>query len=149
MLNQVYPECPQIKKYNNTKTGFLDSLSRLKPLMRHKENEKEFYKKFTTVNVLPAIFQEDYEQKMMEFNYMEAEKLLVPIHQGLFHKLINLDIIEKKQFNIQKNNWIKTLSYWCVHCRYSSDLGLIDYDTNNATNFIKEIKKKRIAEYVL
>lgn len=55
--------------------------------MRHKEEEKEFYKRFTGVFVVPEQFQEKYEELIHQLDLIEAEKLIVTIHQGIFFKL--------------------------------------------------------------
>jgi len=124
MLDTVYPECPDKNEYEETKAGFTESLSRLKPFMRHKEEEDAFYKRFTGVSVLPAEFQEIYEKKLRGFEFIEAEKLLVTLHQKIFFKLHGKELMEKSYAVIEKKGRLKPFTYWIVKCKYSSNLGL-------------------------
>lgn len=126
MLDEVYPDWPDKDKYNETKTGFKESLSRLRPFMRHKEEEKAFYKRFTGITVVPADFQKAYEECILRLDFIEAEKLLVTLNQGMFHKLLNQGLIKKPAGVIDKNGRMKSYPYWVVNCKYSRTIGLLE-----------------------
>ncbi|MCP4109554.1 MAG: CRISPR-associated helicase Cas3' [Desulfobacteraceae bacterium] len=122
MLDRVYPECPEKDKYDETKAGFAESLSRLKPFMRHKEEEDAFYEKFTGASVLPVKFQDTYEELIRGFEFIEAEKLLVSLHRNMFFKLRGKELIEKCPVVIE----MKSFPYWLVRCKYDSQIGLLE-----------------------
>lgn len=126
MLDTVYPDFPEKDKYYKTKTGFLKSLSRLRPFMRHKEEEKEFYKRFTGVSVVPVQFQEKYEELIHQLDFIEAEKLVVTIHQGMFFKLCSKGVIEKSEGVFETSGRLKKFPFWIARCQYSKNLGLLE-----------------------
>jgi len=128
MLDAVYPDFPEKDKYYKTKAGFLKSLSRLRPFMRHKEEEKEFYKKFTGVSVVPEQFQEKYEELIHHLDFIEAEKLVVTIHQGIFFKLYGKGVIEKSEGVFETSGKLKKFPYLVVKCKYDKSLGLLEQE---------------------
>ena len=128
MLDTVYPDFPEKDKYYKTKTGFLKSLSRLRPFMRHKEEEKEFYKRFTGVSVVPEQFQEKYEELIHQLDFIEAEKLVVTIHQGMFFKLYGKGVIEKSEGVFETGDRLKKFPYLVVKCKYDRSLGLLEQE---------------------
>ncbi|OQX09197.1 MAG: hypothetical protein BWK80_47145 [Desulfobacteraceae bacterium IS3] len=138
MLDEVYPECPEQDEYDETKAGFTESLSRLKPFMRDKEDEDAFYKQFSGIPVLPAVFQETYEKLIRQFDFAEAERLSVTLHRGVFHKLLNKGIIEKNFVEITRHRGIKPFPYRLAKCRYDSDTGLSEEEimNNESTLFL-------------
>lgn len=128
MLDQVYPDWPEKDKYEETKEGFTMSLSRLKPFMQHKEDEKAFYEKFTGVTVLPSCFQEAYEQNLRGFDFIKAERLAITIHRGMFYRLLNKAFIERSSAVIDRGGKLKSFPYWIVNCEYDRQLGLLEED---------------------
>jgi CRISPR-associated endonuclease/helicase Cas3 len=131
MLDEVYPECPEQNEYDETKAGFTASLSRLKPFMRDKEDEDAFYKQFSGIPVLPAIFQETYENLIRQFDFAEAERLSVTLHRGVFHKLLGKDIIEKNFVEVTQHRGVKLFPYRLAKCRYDSETGLSEEEIIN------------------
>ncbi len=128
MLDTVYPDFPEKDKYYETKTGFLKSLSRLRPFMRHKEEEKEFYKRFTGISVVPEQSQEKYEELIHQLDFIEAEKLVVTIHQGMFFKLCGKGVIEKSEGVFETSGRLKKFPYLVVRCKYDKSLGLLEQE---------------------
>lgn len=126
MLDEVYPQWPDKNKYDETKAGFMESLSRLKPFMRHKEEEEAFYRRFTSVSVLPVEFREIFEEHIRQFDFIEAERLFVTVHKGMFYKLLNDGLVEREVVEIKQNNRIKSFPYWVVICQYNKQLGLLE-----------------------
>lgn len=61
--------------------------------MRHKEEEEEFYKKFTGISVVPGQFQEEYEDLIHRLDFTEAKKLEVTMNHGLFFKLFGKGVL--------------------------------------------------------
>ncbi|CAN2044959.1 CRISPR-associated endonuclease/helicase Cas3 [Candidatus Magnetomoraceae bacterium gMMP-1] len=129
MLDEVYPDFLLRDKYDEIKTGFTESLSRLKPFMRHKEQEEDFYKKFTGISVLPAEFQEDYETYLREFEFIKAEKLLITININMFYRLRAQQLMKKDEVVIEPKGRLKKIPYWFLKCQYSSQIGLLEKET--------------------
>lgn len=132
MLDQVYPAYEDQEKYDAIKNGFLTSLKRLRPFMPTKEQESEFYKQFTGVPVLPAQFQEKYETYCYQSDFIRAEQLFVNLHIGMFHKLLNLDLLEKLAAVSFKGRRLTEIPYWIAKCRYSQRLGLLDEEESRS-----------------
>lgn len=126
MLDEVYPDWMEKDKYNDIKRGFLSSIERLKPFMPFKEEEKTFYEKFTGVSVLPVDFQSKYKEYITNFDFIEAEKLLISIHSGMFQKLLRQGLLERDVVVIKQNKRPKEISYWIVKCKYDPQLGLLE-----------------------
>ncbi|QTA93739.1 CRISPR-associated helicase Cas3' [Desulfonema magnum] len=126
MLDQVYPEQSDKEKYEEIKKGFLSSLERLRPFMPFKEQEEEFYKQFTGVPVLPAMFRKAYENCCQACDFIMAERLFVNLHVGMFHKLLNQELVEKNAAVSPSGSRLKEIPYWLARCRYSRELGLSD-----------------------
>lgn len=132
MLDQVYPEWSEKEKYEEIKKGFSASLERLRPFMPFKEQEEEFYKQFTGVPVLPARFRKEYEACCLMCDFIMAERLFVNLHVGMFHKLLNQELVEKDAAVSPSGTRLKQIPYWLAKCRYSSELGLLDEEDVSA-----------------
>ena len=126
MIDFVYPEWLDKKKYEEIKYGFLNSLNRLRPYMLDKEKEDEFYKKFTGISVLPGKFQNLYEQLICDLEFVEGKKKFITLHQNMFYKLLHKDLIEKNNARYERNKRTGSIPYWVVKCRYCENLGLIE-----------------------
>jgi CRISPR-associated endonuclease/helicase Cas3 len=129
MLDRVYPDWPEKDKYEEIKVGFAMSLSRLKPFMQHKENEKAFYEKFTGVSVLPSCFQGDYEESLHGCDFIKADQLTITVHRGMFYRLLNEGLIERSSAVVQRGDRLRSFPYWIVNCRYDRQFGLLEKDT--------------------
>ncbi len=123
MLDQVYPDWDDVEKYQEIREGFLQSLKRLKPYMRHEE-EEEFYKQFNGVPVIPVALQREYEKYMSEFAFIKAQELYVNLHQAVFFKLLKSNLLDKGGIAIQKKGRLRSIQYWISSCEYDSQLGL-------------------------
>jgi CRISPR-associated endonuclease/helicase Cas3 len=126
MLDTIYPDWLDKRLYETTKSGFLDSLTRLRPFMRHQEVEQEFYKRFTGVEVLPACFAEAYERHIEHLDFINAERLMVSLHQGAFWKLRHNGLIEKSAAVTNRRGRLGNHPYWLAACEYTGQLGLLD-----------------------
>jgi CRISPR-associated endonuclease/helicase Cas3 len=126
MLDTVYPDWADKKKYEETKNGFLSSLNRLKPFMSFKEEEKSFYERFTGVSVLPVMFQAKYEKCIFNLDFSEAENFFINIHLGMFHKLLKQGLLEREVAIFKHNGNLKQIPYWIIKCKYDSNVGLME-----------------------
>lgn len=132
MLDRVYPGWSEKEKYEEIKKGFLSSLNRLRPFMPFKEQEEAYYKRFTGVPVMPAEFQEAYEEYCYTCDFIRAERLFVNLHIGMFHKLMNQELVERNAAVASSWNRLREIPYWLVKCRYSQRLGLLEEEAEVA-----------------
>ncbi|MGA1824537.1 MAG: CRISPR-associated helicase Cas3' [bacterium] len=126
-LNVVYPdwEKDQLVKFRETKKGFLNALKSLQPYERHKENEEEFYERFDGIQVLPGQFLEKYKHFIQQYEFINADKLFVTIHRGMYIKLKKEGLIENHWFAIEnKAGKILKRSVTCVQCQYNPEIGM-------------------------
>lgn len=124
MLDEVYPDWPEKNKYEDTREGFAESLSRLKPFMRHKEAEEAFYERFSGVSVLPEKFEQEYRHYIKGGDFVRAESLFVSMPLGLFSRLRGEGLVERAEVKIATRR--KVMPYWVARCPYHSQLGLLD-----------------------
>lgn len=136
MLDHVYPDWHDRRKYEETRDGFLSTLNRLRPFMPYKEEERSFYGRFTGIQVLPLSFQEGYEDRLKRLEFLEAEKLLVTIHQGMFHRLLKQGLVERDAAVIPCGRRPAQLPYWAIRCRYDPLLGLLEEEEPEAIRSI-------------
>jgi len=138
-LDFVYPdwEEEQFNKYHDTRIGFEQAIKSLQPYARHKENEEEFYEKFDGIQVLPVQFLGDYRKFIEDFNFINAERLLVTIHRGMYFKLKNNGQIENYVFAVERSDGKILKKYITIaKCKYDSEIGMTDdnlemYDHSN------------------
>ena len=131
LLDEVYPELIDKDLYNKTQASFSNSLTRLKPLMSHKEDEMEFYSRFTGISVLPIKFQKKYEDLIRDLKFIEAEKLMVTIQKNMFYRMASQMLIEKIWAVTEKRGKLKSSSYFLIRCDYSNELGLLESALSN------------------
>ncbi|MDY6854940.1 MAG: CRISPR-associated helicase Cas3' [Thermodesulfobacteriota bacterium] len=126
MLDNVYPDWADKKKYEEIKRGFLLSLNRLKPFTSFKEEERTFYERFTGVSVLPIAFQEKYEECISDLDFSQAENYFINIHLGMFHKMLKQGLLERELAIFKHNDKFDQIPYWVVKCKYDTVLGLME-----------------------
>ncbi len=128
-LDFVYPEWDQMQyqEYQDTRIGFEQALTSLQPYARHKENEEEFYEKFDGIQVLPIQFLREYKERIENFDLINAERLLVPIHRGMYFKLKNEGKIDNYVFVSDRMEGKLSKKYVTIaKCQYNSNIGLTD-----------------------
>jgi len=126
MLDEVYPDWPEKRKYMETREGFSASLNRLRPFRRFREEEESFYDRFTGIPVLPITYQEEYEEHISRLDFFKAESFNITIHLGMFHKLLKSSKMERIVAVINKKDKLKPFPYWLVKCQYDPQLGLLE-----------------------
>jgi len=128
LLDEVYScwDEKEQKLFEETITLFRESLKSLMPYSFSKDGEEKFYSKFTDIKVLPIVFYRDYKNKIENFDFIEAEKLLVNINRNLFYKYLGDGLISKEEIIVDiGGNIIKNYVY-VIRLKYSEDLGLTD-----------------------
>ncbi|MGE4518029.1 MAG: CRISPR-associated helicase Cas3' [Desulfobacteraceae bacterium] len=136
MLDNVYPGWTEKEKdeFENTVNLFKSSLEAIQPYADCTATEEAFYDKFTNIKALPAIFYSRYKDLIENFDFIEADKLLVSISRNLFMKYLSQGQIEVKYIDGEN---IKKQSFYVVKCRYDSEIGLTDeYEDITDVEFI-------------
>lgn len=99
-------------------------------MYRSKLGEEDFYKQFDGIKVLPVILQEEYIQKLSQFDFIGAESLKVQIRKNKFAQLLRESDqnLQAKAFAIEKKDGsLLEIKYFILTKKYDSQLGLI-YD---------------------
>lgn len=128
-LDFVYPDWKQEQfgKYHDTRISFEQAIRSLQPYARHKENEAEFYEKFDGIQALPVQYLDDYKRLIENFDFINAERLLVTIHRGMYFKLKNNGQIENYVFAIERAERKIFKKYITIaKCKYDSEIGMTD-----------------------
>lgn len=129
MMDSVYPNWPEKEEqnFNNTVHAFQEALNSLIPFTNNEKGEEEFYKQFTGVQVLPASLFTEYRQLLGNRLFVEADQLLVNLHQSGFRKLQSNNQILFQRIPIfnekdkEKNHWVSI-----AQCRYDNRIGMTD-----------------------
>lgn len=102
------------------KECFFDMLDELYPFNIYEEKEETFNSQFDGVEVLPAILEAEFNEFLETGQYLEAEKLLVPISQ-------------KKYWMYRNNGFISSIKKYKhipkIDLDYSSESGLLEPST--------------------
>lgn len=132
-LNYVYHSwsLKELQVFQTTYNSLKNSLDRLLPMLYSKRSEEDFYSKFDGIKVLPSRFKEEYEDFLIQFRFIEAERLKVQIRKGKFAQLMqeNDKNLCKKTFTWEAGKASKLLqdNYWVLYKSYEIGTGL-DYD---------------------
>lgn len=136
MLDNVYPGWTDKEKdeFENTLNLFKSSLESIQPYADCTATEEAFYEKFTNIKALPAVFYSRYKNLIENFDFIEADKLLVSISRNLFMKFFSQGQIEVKYLDGEN---IKKQCFYVVKCRYDSEIGLTnDFEDITDVEFI-------------
>lgn len=117
-LNEVY-QGPIAERWNRAYQQAYDEfenacLRTLRAFNANEQLEKEFYRAFDSVEVLPASLQSEYERLVAD-EPLEADQLLVPLRWKQLERLRS----EGKASKV-KPNWP-----WVVEAEYTSEYGLV------------------------
>ena len=129
MLDFVYPdwEAKQKEEFENTRLNFEQAINHLQPFREHKEEEAAFYEKFDGIEVLPIRFISQYEQFLENRDFVNAQRLLISIHRGMYFKLKNEGLIDTHYFSVQSaQGKLFTECVLTVRLQYNSELGLLN-----------------------
>ena len=128
LLDKVYPSWNnnEQKFFKDSVSLFEESLKSLMPYSFSQKGEEEFYSKFTDIKVLPIVFYEKYRELLKQYDFIEAEKLLVSINRNFFFKYFKEGIIERQIVSVESND--KTIEHTLniIKLKYSENYGLIN-----------------------
>jgi len=136
MLDRVYPGWTDKEKdeFENTVNLFKSSLETIQPYADCTATEEAFYDQFTNIKALPAVYYSRYKDLIEDFDFIDADKLLVSISRNLFMKYLSKGQIEVKYIDGEN---IKKQSFYVVKCRYDNEIGLTDeYEDITDVEFI-------------
>ncbi|NDW13600.1 CRISPR-associated helicase Cas3' [Bacteroides sp. 214] len=129
MMDFVYPDWLKgdREEYNQT-LDLLEYFTQksLVPFSEYPEQEEEFYKRFDGIKVLPVELIDEYQNLLIENQYVRAEGLLVSIRKGRFASLRSTNEIYKQRFCFESNKSkdLYDKSVWIIKRVYSEELGL-------------------------
>ncbi len=129
MLDFVYPdwEAKQKEEFENTLLNFEQAINHLQPFREHKEEEAAFYEKFDGIEVLPIQFVSQYEQYVESRDFINAQRLMISLHRGMYFKLKQEGLIDTHYFSVQTaQGKVFTERVLTVRLRYDSELGLLN-----------------------
>ncbi|MCB9329629.1 MAG: CRISPR-associated helicase Cas3' [Lewinellaceae bacterium] len=130
-LEFVYPAWSKkdLQVFQTTYDSLKNSLENLLPMLHAKHSEDEFYSRFDGIKVLPFRFEKEYTNFLIEFRFIEAERLKVQIRKGKFAQLRGErdDNLQKKSFTWEAGKKLLQVNYWVLYKGYDSETGL-DYD---------------------
>lgn len=112
MLDAVYEPFDINRDLEDSFFNMMDSLF---PFNIYEDNEEEFEKQFDGVQVLPHCCLEEFSRYKESKQYLEAEKLFVPISKSQF-----VNFKKKNLINIDKNEKINI-----IRLKYSNEMGLM------------------------
>ncbi len=109
------------KIFDDVKESFTYLIKRLEPFKRHITNEKEFYKMFESVDVIPYKFKDEYYECVKEKRWLDVKGLYVSISHNKFMSLLRDGKIEYDEDS----------KVYFVCKEYDEDFGLLNEDVSN------------------
>lgn len=134
MLDFVYPdwEANQKKEFEDTRINFEQAINHLQPFREHKEEEDSFYEQFDGIEVLPIRFISQYEKYIENRDFINAQRLMISLHRGMYFKLKNEGLIDSHYFSVQtETGKLFTERVLTVRLQYDSQLGLLNKEAKD------------------
>lgn len=75
------------KRYEEASVAFQYVIQALRPFQELQEGKEEFHGLFQSVEVLPRCLYDEYQEALIQKQYLLANELLVPINLGSYHML--------------------------------------------------------------
>ncbi len=121
------------KEFEDTRINFEQAINHLQPFREHKEEEDSFYEQFDGIEVLPIQFVNQYEKYIESRDFINAQRLMISLHRGMYFKLKNEGLIDSHYFSVQtKTGKIFTERVLTIRLQYDSELGLLNKEAKNA-----------------
>ena len=126
-IDEVYKdwEAGEKKMFDDQYRYLKDALQSLSPMFKNKHTEDDFYKQFDGIKILPQCNKEDYEQHLLDLDFISAESEKVQIRKGRFIGWRQSDNIRNERFAFSKGSKINVERYFITNKKYSPDLGLL------------------------
>jgi CRISPR-associated endonuclease/helicase Cas3 len=113
------------ESFRRAQKSFNILLKELRPLKHLDDGKEEFFGLFKSIEILPSILYEMFENYLRAKQYLYANQLLVPIPLGTFHMLSKTGRVKKILNNI-----------YLADTHYDSELGLMTKEVNPDTYII-------------
>lgn len=76
---------------------------------------------------MPVQYLNEYKKLIENFDFINAERLLVTIHRGMYFKLKNSGQIEKHVFAVERSEGKILKKYITIaKCKYDPEIGMTD-----------------------
>lgn len=103
-------------------------INKLFPFNPSKEGEDAYYKQFDGVKVVPAFYENQYENLLEQFDFIGAELLKVSLRSGRFNQFFNtvhLETLQRVVVNPNRENSDPiTIDYYKLNKKYDPETGL-------------------------
>lgn len=104
----------------------------MQPFREHKEEEDSFYEQFDGIEVLPIRFISQYEKYIENRDFINAQRLMISLHRGMYFKLKNEGLIDSHYFSVQtETGKLFTERVLTVRLQYDSQLGLLNKEAKD------------------
>ncbi|RKU28127.1 CRISPR-associated helicase/endonuclease Cas3 [Candidatus Poribacteria bacterium] len=125
LINLVYRDGYDEKeqeKFDKAKRAFEELLQRVVPFIEKAENPQEFLKLLKSVEVVPAVYEEKFCEKIEARRYYEARAYIAQISENQFARLFRDGQLYED----------KRLGQWFIKVNYDETLGLLldEHSTN-------------------
>jgi CRISPR-associated endonuclease/helicase Cas3 len=107
------------ESFRRAQKSFNILLKELRPLKHLDDGKEEFFGLFKSIEILPSILYEMFENYLRAKQYLYANQLLVPIPLGTFHMLSKTGRLKKILNNI-----------YLADTHYDPELGLMTKEVN-------------------
>lgn len=130
MIDDVYPEwnTEQAKQYADM-LALMESFveNHLTPLTDFPQKEEEYYKQFDGVKVLPVGNITDYQHRLDNRAFIQADSLLVSVTKRRFNALFRTGSIYKHKMYFEKDGKeeLEDRSLYVIKRKYDTELGLL------------------------
>ena len=125
LINLVYRDGYDEKeqeKFDNAKRAFERLLQNVVPFIENAENRRGFLELFKSVEVVPAVYEEEFCEEIKARRYYEARAYIAQISEKQFKRLF-------RDGQLYEN---KRLGQWFIKVNYDETLGLLldEHSTN-------------------
>ena len=131
-IDCVYPAWDEKSRasFDDVYNQVSHSVSQIVPFLHSRNTEEDFYKQFDGIKVLPISLKARFEEYLLKYDFIGAERLKVQIRKNKFAQLCaeNDQNLSKNRFCFQTSkSKIISIPYWTIFKKYSPELGLL-YD---------------------
>ena len=132
LLDWVYPhwEPAQQQEFEDTVRSFQSAVAHLQPFRDHREEEEAFYEQFDGIDVLPHQFIQEYERRLLNYDFINAQRYMITLHRGMYFMLRKSGLIERHPIAVpMPDNTVNTQQVLIVKCDYDPDVGLLSQES--------------------
>lgn len=128
-IDTVYPSwtTKNYEIFKRTYDLFSNMAQQLIPMLCSKDSEEDFYKQFDGIKVLPLSLEEKYKERLVDFDFIGAERLKIQIRKNKFAQLRanNDQNLRQERFSFGSTKKLISIPYWVISKKYDPELGLL------------------------